>query len=155
MKFIYVASAAAVLFCSGCATITRGRSQDWTVRTVPIDAVVTLSNGEVCRTPCTLKLRRKYPFAVDICKSGYKRVQTQVVSSIHGAGAVGLAGNVILGGVIGAGVDVGTGAGKDLVPNPLEVSLESDSPGCLEPQTPVAPPGADDPKEPEDSGKKK
>jgi len=155
MKFLFATAVATELLCSGCATVTRGRSQDWTANTQPIGAVVTLSNGEVCKTPCTLKLRRKYPFAVDICKAGYKRVQTQVVSSIHGAGAVGLAGNVLLGGLIGAGVDVGTGAGKDLAPNPLEVTLEVDSPGCTEPQMPVAPPGADDPKEtPAPSAKK-
>lgn len=34
-----------------------------------------------------------------------------------------MAGNVILGGLIGAGVDAATGATKDLKPNPIEVKL--------------------------------
>lgn len=148
MSLKILPAALAVLLCSGCATVVRGRSEAWTVNTQPIDAVVTLSNGQTCHTPCALQLRRKYPFAVDICKAGYKRVVTQVVSTIHGAGAAGLAGNVILGGIVGAGVDVGTGAGRDLEPNPLQVTLEADQPGCLAPTGPVAPPDADDPPEP-------
>jgi hypothetical protein len=36
-----------------------------------------------------------------------------------------MAGNVLLGGIIGAGVDVATGAMLDLVPNPLVVKLEA------------------------------
>jgi hypothetical protein len=35
-----------------------------------------------------------------------------------------MAGNVILGGIIGAGVDAVTGATKKLVPNPIDVKLE-------------------------------
>ena len=35
-----------------------------------------------------------------------------------------MAGNVLLGGVIGAGIDVASGAMLNLVPNPLVVTLE-------------------------------
>lgn len=35
-----------------------------------------------------------------------------------------MAGNVLVGGIIGAGVDMGTGAMLDLVPNPINVALE-------------------------------
>lgn len=132
---------------TGCATITRGRSEAWTAKTQPIDATLTLSNGMTCHTPCALTIRRKYPFSVDVCKPGYKRVTTQVVSSIHGAGGVGLAGNVLLGGAIGAGVDVGTGAARDLEPNPLEITLEPETPGCQTPTAPAIPEGGVDPNE--------
>jgi hypothetical protein len=37
-----------------------------------------------------------------------------------------MAGNVLLGGIIGAGVDVTTGAMLDLTPNPLNISLEKE-----------------------------
>ena len=40
------------------------------------------------------------------------------------AGAAGVAGNVILGGVIGLGVDMATGASQDLVPNNVTIKLE-------------------------------
>jgi hypothetical protein len=38
-----------------------------------------------------------------------------------------MAGNVILGGLIGAGVDVATGAMMELKPNPLTVKLEAET----------------------------
>lgn len=51
-----------------------------------------------------------------------------------GAGGAGMAGNVILGGLIGAAVDANSGATQDLVPNPLTVHLT--------PVAPVATPAA-------------
>ena len=139
----------AILFVlsTGCATITRGRSEAVDGEDATDRCRVTLSNGMTCRTPCALTIRRKYPFSVDVCKAGYKRVVTQVVSSIHGAGGVGLAGNVLLGGAIGAGVDVGTGAARDLEPNPLEITLEAEQPGCQTPTAPPIPEGGADPAE--------
>ena len=43
-----------------------------------------------------------------------------------GAGGTALAGNVVLGGLIGAGVDSTTGATNELVPNPLHLVLEEE-----------------------------
>jgi hypothetical protein len=37
---------------------------------------------------------------------------------------MGVAGNVLVGGIIGLGVDAATGASQDLVPNPLKVTLQ-------------------------------
>jgi hypothetical protein len=45
-----------------------------------------------------------------------------------GAGGAGMAGNVILGGLIGAVVDANSGATRELVPNPLRVTLEPEAP---------------------------
>lgn len=131
--------AAATLIASGCATVTRGTTQDWTVSSNPSGATVSLSNGERCATPCTFKLKRKFPFNVEICKPGYETVDANVVSTIKGAGAAGMAGNVLVGGLIGVGVDAGTGANKDLVPNPLSVELEAAEPGCVSPSFPAVP----------------
>ena len=47
-----------------------------------------------------------------------------------GAGGAAMAGNVLIGGVIGAGVDSVTGAAKVLSPNPLKIELEA----CTEDQ---------------------
>jgi len=60
---------------------------------------------------------------VDITKPGYEPSRVNVLSEVAGAGAAGMAGNVLLGGVIGAGVDAATGATKRLVPNPVRVTL--------------------------------
>lgn len=120
MKYVLVG---ALALLTGCATVTRGTTQAWTVESDPIGASVRLSSGETCTTPCTLKKKRKHGFSVVIEKDGYEQVLTSVVSSIGGGGAAGLAGNVLIGGLIGIGVDAGTGAANDLKPNPLVVRL--------------------------------
>ena len=56
-------------------------------------------------------------------KEGYETVRSTVVSSIDTGGGAAMAGNVILGGVIGAGVDAGSGAMNSHKPNPLVVEL--------------------------------
>jgi hypothetical protein len=42
---------------------------------------------------------------------------------MRNGGTMGLAGNAVVGGLIGMAVDVGSGATQDLVPNPLVVQL--------------------------------
>ncbi len=131
----------ASLFAGGCATVTRGTTQAWTVDSAPSGAVASLSNGERCETPCTLTLKRKHAFAVEVCKPGYGVVNTNVVSGISGAGATGMAGNVLVGGLIGIGVDAATGATKDLTPSPLIIQLVEQAQGCIAPSFPAVPEG--------------
>ena len=117
------AAAASLLVLQGCATITRGTTEAWTVESEPIGAEVTLSSGESCTTPCTLTKKRKDAFMVTIEKEGYETVRTQIQSQVAGAGAAGMAGNVLVGGIIGVGVDAATGATKELKPNPLVIKM--------------------------------
>ncbi len=119
----FLAATLAMLMLSGCATVTRGTTEAWTVETDPVGAKVTLSSGETCTTPCTLKKKRKDSFQVRIELDGYEPVETQVLSQISAGGAAGMAGNVIVGGLIGVGVDAASGATKELKPNPLVVKL--------------------------------
>jgi hypothetical protein len=88
-----------------------------------------------------LKLKRKHPFTVELCKVGYERVVTDVQSTISGSGAAGMAGNVLVGGLIGVGVDAASGATKDLRPHPLQVTMLVAEPGCESPEFPSAPDG--------------
>jgi len=132
---------------SACATVTRGTDEAFTVETVPGGAVVHTSNGYSCdQTPCVWRIRCNSDFQVTITKPGFKMVTTQVMHSTSGAGAAGLAGNVLIGGVIGIGVDAVTGASQDLKPNPLHVVLEPDAPMAPPapppPSLPMAPPPA-------------
>lgn len=131
----------ACVFSTGCATMTRGTTQAWTVDSAPSGAVASLSNGERCETPCTLTLKRKYAFAVEVCKPGFRAVNTNVVSGISGAGATGMAGNVLVGGLIGIGVDAASGATKDLTPSPLVIQLAEEVLGCEAPSFPAVPVG--------------
>ena len=113
----------AILSVSSCATITRGTDEMFAVETDPPGAIATLSNGRVCKTPCTFKIRRKSDFRVEIVKPGYETYIAIISSSVDGAGQAGLAGNVIFGGLIGVGVDAGSGAMHSHQPNPLIVEL--------------------------------
>ncbi|MBU3672524.1 MAG: PEGA domain-containing protein [Sinobacteraceae bacterium] len=113
----------ATMLVQGCATITRGTTEVLVIETTPSGAEASLSNGLRCTTPCALEVKRKTNVVVDITKPGFESARINVLSEVAGAGAAGMAGNVLLGGVIGAGVDAATGATKRLVPNPVRVTL--------------------------------
>lgn len=113
-----------VVVGSGCATITRGTNEAFVIETDPPGADATLSSGPRCSTPCSLIVKRRGDFVVTIKKEGYETVVATVTSSVDSGGAAGMAGNVLLGGIIGAGVDAGTGAMHSHKPNPLSVKLE-------------------------------
>lgn len=123
MKILMIAAAG--LLVTGCATVTRGSNDSWTVNTTPAGAAVKTSNQFACdATPCTFKMPRKAEFDVTVTKAGFKTWTGHVTHHVSGAGGAGFVGNALIGGVIGAGVDVATGATLNLVPNPLSVTLE-------------------------------
>lgn len=110
---------------AACATVTRGSDDAWVVNSNPQGATVTTSNGHFCAaTPCAIKMSRKSEFTAELKKPGYKTATVSVTHRTAGSGAAGVAGNVLVGGVIGLGVDMVTGASQDLVPNPVTVDLE-------------------------------
>lgn len=111
------------MLAGGCATITRGTTESFVIETKPTGAKASLSTGLFCNTPCSLKVKRRGDFVVTLEKEGYETVTATVTSSIDGGGGAGMAGNVLLGGVIGAGVDAGTGAMHSHKANPLVVEL--------------------------------
>ena len=123
-KLIITAIAATAL--AGCATVTRGPNDVLQVQTEPTGAAVTTTNGFACVSPCALKMPRKSEFDVDISKSGYRPARVHVTTKVAGAGGAAMAGNVLVGGVIGAGVDIASGAMLDLVPNPVVVTLAAE-----------------------------
>jgi len=109
---------------SGCASITRGTQEVLVVNSEPMNARVRLSNGMVGVTPASFKLARDSVVTVTIEKEGYRTAVVQVNHHTANAGAVGMAGNIVFGGIIGAGVDAMSGATQDLTPNPVYVILE-------------------------------
>lgn len=113
----------AALWFSGCATVTRGTKDTLVVESDPAGAEVRLSTGQTGKTPTSFKLPRGDSLVVTIAKEGYETVMVNVNSQVVGAGAAGMAGNVLVGGFIGAGVDAFSGAMKDLKPNPVSVKL--------------------------------
>jgi hypothetical protein len=130
-----VVALAATLALASCATITRGTRTAFVVETVPSGAYVRLSTGQECNaTPCTFpQISREAEFSVTISKPGYRTTTHAVTHTTASGGGLGMAGNVLVGGIIGAAVDANSGATQNLVPNPLMVHLELEA-------TPVAAP---------------
>jgi len=125
---------------SGCATITRGTTESWSIHTTPSGASVRTSTAFACdATPCTFQMPRKSEFDVTVSKAGFNTWQGHVSRHVAGGGGAGLAGNVLIGGLIGAGVDAASGAMMDLKPNPLNVVLEQSAAIAAAPNPPAAP----------------
>ena len=80
-------------------------------------------------------------------KEGYKPGQVFVDTKVSGGGAAGLAGNLLIGGVVGVGVDAISGATLDHTPNPVNITLvpvdsEGESTNITKPEPPVTKPKA-------------
>ncbi len=94
------------------------------VESNPPGAAIKTSNGFKCAaTPCTFKMQRKEGFSVTAELEGYLPARETVTSNLAGGGAAGMAGNVLVGGIIGIGVDAMSGATQELSPNPLIIDL--------------------------------
>jgi hypothetical protein len=121
--------------CS-CATITRGVHEKLKVESEPPGANVALSTGERGVTPATfVEKRRRDNFTVTVSKPGYVPQTVTVESKAGGTGVTAMAGNVVLGGVIGMGVDAGSGAYNSLYPNPVKVTLQRVGSGRSKPSS--------------------
>ncbi len=125
--------AAAAMLLPACATVTRGTQQKYVIQSSPADAQVVLSTGQKCVTPCVLKLKRKKAFTATFNKDGYEPLKAEVKSKFSGGGAVAGAGNVLIGGVVGAIVDGTNGSMNDLTPNPLMVTMVPVAAAAVEP----------------------
>ncbi|MEO1034784.1 MAG: hypothetical protein AAFX44_04400 [Pseudomonadota bacterium] len=77
------------------------------------------------KSPASFTLARKGEYRVEIAKDGYAPASVDIRNEVSGGGSAGMAGNVLVGGLIGAGVDAGSGAMLDLTPNPVELELEA------------------------------
>ena len=142
----------ALLLISGCASVTRGTKDTLVVESTPAGAEVRLSTGGTGKTPTSFQLPRKQMLDVYIEKEGYEPLTVHVSSQVSGTGAVGMAGNVLIGGLVGIGVDAWTGASKDLRPNPIKVTLVALKPAAKPGQTAVPAPSGATPVEPPTAG---
>ena len=142
MKWIAIFALAAL--CGGCATVTRGSTEQIQILSEPPGADARTSMGYMCVTPCTLQVGRKDEFTVTISKPGFETAQVPVNTKVSGKGGAAVAGNVIIGGLIGLGVDASTGAGLDHDPNPVSVDLVpvKPVPRAVRPQPPKSFPRA-------------
>lgn len=108
-----------VVLC-GCATIINGTTQEVSISTTPQGASVKTTDNATCTTPCKLELARKQDHILNISKEGYEETNLTLQHVLSGA----VAGNIILGGLIGWGVDAASGAQYRLVPETVTVDLK-------------------------------
>lgn len=121
-----IAVAFVALTAAGCATVTRGTTNQVTFTSEPSEAELRTTVGHSCKTPCVLEINRKTEFVATFQLPGYKTQEIPVATRIAGRGAAGFAGNVLLGGVIGMGVDAATGSTLEHFPNPVFAKLEKE-----------------------------
>ncbi len=122
----------------GCASVTRGTTENIAISSTPsgAEAVVTgLDVPTTCLTPCAVVAKRNADITVTLQKEGYEPQTVQLTKEVPGTGAAGFAGNLLLGGIAGMGVDAATGAATDHKPNPVIVTLQPSAP----PPRPVEP----------------
>ncbi|PHO05484.1 translation initiation factor 2 [Rhodobacteraceae bacterium 4F10] len=116
-KFVFLAVAG--LSLSTCATVTKGgTSENVHFRSHPSGLDVEMSNGMRFTTLCQLKISRKESFVATFKRGNDKRTIV-VETRMRGSGGAALAGNILVGGIVGIGVDAATGSTLVHVPNPV------------------------------------
>ena len=111
----------------GCASVARGTTETISIASTPSGAEAVISGLEVptaCLTPCAIVVKRNADISVAFEKEGFEPQVVPLTKEVQGSGAAGFAGNLLLGGVVGMGVDVVTGAATDHKPNPVIVTLQ-------------------------------
>ncbi len=121
---IMVQASLFVVLTSGCASIVNGQNKPVSVTTGDVQgATCALQNNKgkwfVSSTPGSVTVRRSYQdLTVDCEKKGYIPTDQKVASKTKGMAF----GNLVFGGVIGAGVDMADGAAYDY-PNEINLNL--------------------------------
>ena len=131
MKRLFAAALLALPVC-GCASVTRGTTENISILSTPPGATADVAGLDLptaCVTPCVVQAKRNADITVTFSKEGYQTQIIPLTKDIPATGAAGFAGNVLLGGLVGMGVDAATGAALDHKPNPVIVTLKPLSPG--------------------------
>jgi hypothetical protein len=135
------------LLACGCATVTRGFNEVLEVQTTPVGAEVVVyryskkAHAEINQTgevspknvrdrwsesavsPAAFKLFRNNSYLIVAKAPGYRTAVVAVFKKPSGGGALGVAGNVIVGGLVGITVDAISGGANELKPNPVIMTL--------------------------------
>ena len=129
MRLVGIAALSVVL--GGCASVTRGTTENISISSTPsgVEAAVTgLEVPTTCTTPCAVVAKRSADITIIFEKEGYQSQTVQLTKEVSGTGAAGFAGNLLAGGLIGMGVDAATGAATDHKPNPVIVTMQPTAP---------------------------
>lgn len=148
MRNLGIAAAAALLL-AGCASVTRGTTENISISTTPSGAQADVAGLDIptsCITPCVVQASRNADITVTVSKQGFEPQIIPLTKEVPGSGAAGFAGNILLGGVVGMGVDAATGAAQDHKPNPVIVTLQPIAPPAPPPRRAAPKPAPAKPK---------
>ncbi|HTQ13970.1 MAG TPA: hypothetical protein VMH86_08835 [Rhizomicrobium sp.] len=125
---------------SGCATVIKGTSQSIAITTPPVEgANCTLKSKEgtwnVTSPGAVTVDKSKEDILIHCTKDGYQDADATIPSNFQGW----TLGNIILGGVIGVGVDAASGAMNEY-PNAYQVPMTPSPAPQAMPMTPATPP---------------
>ena len=126
----------------GCASVTRGTTENISISSTPSGVEAVVSGMEVpttCTTPCSVVVKRNADISITFQKEGYEPQIVPLSRDIPTSGAAGFAGNLLLGGVVGMGVDAATGAATDHKPNPVIATMQPSAPARARPPAPKKP----------------
>jgi PEGA domain len=125
MRLVGIVALVAAL--GGCASVTRGTTENISITSTPAGAEATISGLDVptaCITPCAIVAKRSADISITFAKPGFETEVVTLTKEVPATGAAGFAGNVLAGGLIGMGVDAATGAAQDHKPNPVIVTMK-------------------------------
>ena len=122
-----ILAAALCVALGGCASVTRGTTENISIASTPSGAQADeagLDIPTVCVTPCVVQAKRSADIVVTVSTEGYEPQIVPLTKDVSGSGGAGFAGPLLLGGLVGMGVDAATGAAMDHKPNPVIVTLQ-------------------------------
>lgn len=120
------AAAAAITALSGCATIVGGgSSQPVSLQSAPGAATYAIRSSSGISmaggtTPATVSLPRKNEYQIEVSLAGYQPQSTVLTRGINGW----IWGNLIVGWILGFGIDFLTGSAYKLEPSQVQVTLQ-------------------------------
>ncbi|HHH43219.1 MAG TPA: PEGA domain-containing protein [Gammaproteobacteria bacterium] len=121
MKQLFIPLIAVLL--SACATVTKGTTDEVIIQSQPSGANITTTLGYHGVTPAKIEHKRKKAFTATIEIEGYKPAKIFIDTRLADSGAAGLAGNILVGGVIGLAIDGISGSSLDHYPDDVLVKL--------------------------------
>lgn len=120
MRFkTFFSSVLTIALFSACATIMNGTKQSVGISSVPSGARVTIDGTAMGTAPVMAQLSRKKLHLIKIELDGYAPFELYTKRKYSGW----LWGNVLLGGLIGLGIDVGTGGLYKIAPGRVSANL--------------------------------
>ena len=109
-----------ILAAPGCATVLNGTTQKVPVRSDPPGAAVVVDGGvQTHTTPAVIQLKRKHKHVLTLSLAGHESQSVTLTPTLSGA----IAGNILIGGLVGGGVDLLSGGANKLTPSDVHVKL--------------------------------